>query len=104
MVSVFRLSPAQLQRLVRERCLDTAQVAFTVHVLTQMKKRHILRAEVLEVLRKGRLVRAPEPNLARGSMECRMQRFVAGRELGVVAAIDDDAPTVVVVTAMVMGG
>ncbi len=104
MHSVYRLSQAQLERLIRERCAETAQVAFTVHALAQMKKRHILRAEVLEVLRKGSLVRAPEPNLTRGSMECRMQRFVAGREVAVVAAVHDDAPTVVVVTAMLIGG
>jgi hypothetical protein len=47
-------------------------------------------------------VRTPEPNVARGSLECRMQRFLAGRELAVVAAVSDAYPGVVVVTAMVL--
>ena len=83
------MSSVQIQRLVRERAIDSAQVVFTQHVLIRMKQRHILRPEVLDALRLGRIVRAPEPNLARGSLECRMQRFVAGRELGVVVALSE---------------
>ena len=48
------------------------------------------------------MTRSPEPNLALGSLECRMQRFMAGRELAVVAAISDDDPAVIVVTAIVL--
>lgn len=69
-----------------------------------MKERHILRVEALEVLRLGRLRQRPEPNLVNGTLECRMQRFLAGRELGVVVALGDDMPGVIVVTALVIGG
>ena len=48
------------------------------------------------------MTRSPEPNLALGSLECRMQRFMAGRELAVVASISDDDPAVIVVTAIVL--
>jgi hypothetical protein len=57
---------------------------------------------VFEVLEQGRMPRPPEPNPARGSLECRLHRFVSGRELAVVAAISDDSPQVIVVTAIVM--
>jgi hypothetical protein len=103
MASVFRLSTAQVQRLIRERARDSAQVGFTQHVLVRMKQRRILRPEVLDVLRLGLIERPPEPNAQRGSLECRVQRFVAGRELGVVVALSDDSPMLVVVTAIVIG-
>ena len=100
--SVFGLSLIEVERLVRRRASLTANVRLTTHVLARMKQRHIAREEIYDVLRQGRLVRPPEPNAAMGSLECRMQRFMAGRELAVVAAISDDDPMVIVVTAMVL--
>lgn len=100
--SVFKLSLLEVERLVRKRAALTANVRLTLHVLARMKQRHIAREEVYEVLCQGRLLRPPEPNTARGSLECRMQRFMAGRELAVVAAIADDDPAVIVVTAIVL--
>lgn len=100
--SVFKLSLFEVQRLLRARSALTRNVRLTKHVLARMKLRHIAREEVYEVLCQGRLASPPEPNPARGSLECRMQRFMAGRELVVVAAISDDDPSVVVVTAIVL--
>ena len=97
------MSLVQVQRLIHQRAGDSARVVFTQHVLLRMKQRHILRQEVLDALRLGHIVRAPEPNLARGSLECRMQRFVAGRELGVVVALSDEDSSLVVITALVIG-
>lgn len=100
--SIFRLSLAEVERVVRKRSASTANVRLTNHVLARMKLRHIAREEVYDVLCHGRLLRPPEPNLALGSLECRMQRFMSGRELAVVAAIADGDPAVVVVTAIVL--
>lgn len=100
--SVFKLSLIEVERLLRKRAALTANVKLTNHVLARMKLRHITREEVYEVLCQGRLARPAEPNLAMGSLECRMQRFMAGRELAVVAAISDDDPAVIVVTAIVL--
>ena len=100
--SVFRLSIAQLEKLIHERAKQPMQVSLTVHALARMKERHVLRSEVFEVLESGRMRRPGEPNPARGSLECRLQRFVSGRELAVVAAVSDDDPQVIVVTAIVV--
>ena len=100
--SVFKLSLAEVERLVRARAALTANVRLTRHVLVRMKLRHIIREEVYDVLCHGRLARPPEPNMALGSLECRMQRFMAGRELAVVGAISDDDASVIVVTAIVL--
>ncbi len=102
MSPVDRMSLPQLERHIRSLAKDSAAVVFTTHVLVRMKQRRILQTEVLDVLRQGRIVRAPEPNIAFGSLECRMQRFMAGRELAVVAALSDAHPGVVVVTVMVI--
>lgn len=60
--------------------------------------------EVVEVLRRGRMLRTPEPSLRFGTLECRMQRFLAGREVEVVAALSDADPSVVVVTVLIVEG
>ena len=100
--SVFKLSLIEVERLVRKRAALTVNVRLTNHVLARMKLRHITREEVYDVLCQGRLVRPPEPNTVIGSLECRMQRFMAGRELAVVAAISDEDPMLIVVTAIVL--
>ncbi len=72
----------------------------TSHALMRMRQRHVTRDIVIEVLRMGRLTRIPEPNLRRGSLECRMERFCAGRQLAVIAAISDDDPDILVITVI----
>ena len=98
--SVFKFSLVEVERTVRKRAALTANVRLTNHVQARMKLRHITREEVYDVLCQDRLARPPEPNAALGSLECRTQRFMAGRELAVVAAISDDDPQVIVVTAI----
>ena len=83
--SVFKLSTAQPERLIRERAALAIHVRCTSHAESRMRLRRVSRMEVVEVLRRGRMTRTPEPNLRFGTLECRMQRFQAGRELGVVA-------------------
>ena len=55
---------------------------------------------VLDVLERGLLLRTPEPNVALGTLECQMSRYCAGRNIGVVVALSDEDPDIVVVTAM----
>lgn len=57
--SVFRLSLAQVERLVRERATVPGSVRISMHALERMALRKITRDELHEVLRKGRLDRAP---------------------------------------------
>ncbi|GAB3487640.1 hypothetical protein GCM10027399_01630 [Curvibacter fontanus] len=45
----------------------------------------------------------PEPNPCRGNLECRMKRYVAGRELAVIVALCDEDPDLVVVTVFSVG-
>ena len=65
-----------------------------------MRLRHVPRDIVYEVLQKGRLLRIPEVNLRRGSLECLMERYCTGRQLAVVVAINDDDPDLLVITVI----
>ncbi|MFZ4652284.1 MAG: DUF4258 domain-containing protein [Rubrivivax sp.] len=91
----------QLEKQIRESAKVSVNVFITVHARQQMAKRRILRAEVDDCIARGTIRRTPEPNPARGSLECRLDAYVAGRNLAVIVAISDEDPSLVVVTAMV---
>lgn len=95
-----KLPNTQLQAHIRTVSSDSTRVAFTKHALVRMKQRQITRDMALEVLRKGRMIRARERNLAKGSIECRMEKFLAGRDLAIVVALIDSDPDLIVITAM----
>lgn len=94
------LSKQQLEALIRSESLDSSKLLFTAHVQKQMAKRKITHACILTTLQKGRIKRTPEPNTMKGSLECRMEHFCAGHNIGVVVAVSDDYPDLVIVTAM----
>jgi hypothetical protein len=98
-----RLSKAQLQARIRTVAMDSARVFFTDHAIARMKKRHLTRDIVLAVLRSGRVVRPPEFNVAKGNIECRMERHLVGHDIAVVVAVSDDDPDLLVITAMTIG-
>jgi hypothetical protein len=91
-------SEAQLAKHIRSVAKDSSSVYFTVHVKVRMVKRKVSTLEVLECVRNGVIRRVPELNDDTGSLECRMERYVAGRELSVIVALCDDDPDIVLVT------
>jgi hypothetical protein len=103
MASVHRMSPPQLQRLIRSRSGDPAAVLVTRHCRLRMRQRHISLSVLLDVLRLGTLRRRPEPDAVHGSVICRMEHFVAGRNLAAAVALSDDEPGVIVVTVIDLG-
>lgn len=95
-----KLSRSQLERHIRSVSSDTARVFLTVHVRTQMRKRHVVTSEVFETMRKGKIMLVPETDLKTGHLICRMERYMAGRNLAVCVALDDNDPDLVVVTVI----
>lgn len=93
-------SITQLQKHIRAVSADSSRVFVTAHARSRMRSRRISINEVYECLRHGVIRRTPEPNPAKGSLECRMERYVAGCECAVVVALDDDNPDLLVVTVM----
>jgi hypothetical protein len=92
----------QLQRHIRAVAADTSSIVLLPHAKQRMRLRKVNINEVIEVLRRGSLIRTPEPNPAKGSLECRMQRYLTGGECAVVVAICDEQPDLLVVTVMTL--
>jgi hypothetical protein len=93
-------STPQLQTHIRKESQTSINVVFTDHVKKRMKLRKITMSMVIATLQNGSIKRTPEPNLNKGTLECRMEYFVAGFDVGVVVAISDDDPSLVLVTAL----
>jgi hypothetical protein len=93
-----RKSKPQLAKHIRTLAKSTVAVFITVHAKKQMKARRVTSQEVYECLQFGQIVREPEENQEKESLECRMERYVSGRQLGVIVALCDEDPDVIVVT------
>lgn len=93
-----RKSIPQIQRHIRSSAIDSGVVFLSKHAKAQMRTRKVNISEVLDVLRNGTIRRQPEPNVSKGSLECRMEWFVGGRDCAVVVALDDENPDLLVVT------
>lgn len=100
---IRRQSNTQLQRLIHTRSKVTENIVVTDHARKQMSTRKIASPSLLKCLREGAVLRQPEPNYKFGTLECRIERMCGGKEIGVVVAISDDDPRLVVVTAMFVG-
>lgn len=93
-------STPQLERHIRQSAAQSANVAFVKHAWDQMRARHVNQAMVMEVLRKGRMLRPPEPDIRFSGLKCRMEHFVAGMNVAVVVAVEYPAPDLTVVTVI----
>ena len=91
---------AQQEAYVHRQAQDTSNIVFTNHVLKRMEERKITTSYIVEALRKGRMKRPAELDIKTGLPVCRLERLVAGREITVAVAIDDENPELIVVTAM----
>jgi hypothetical protein len=97
---VFTWSTVQLQRHIRQVAKDSERVVFLNHVMERMVQRKISDTEVRECLQRGVLHGTPEPNAAKGNLECDMRNFCAGRNIRVIVAVSNDDPDLILVTVM----
>ena len=95
-------SDSQIAKHIRTIAKDSSCVFFTKHVKVRMTQRKITAAEVLDCIRNGTISRVPEASQDGQSLECPMERYVAGRNLGVVVALCDEDPDLVLVTVFLM--
>lgn len=65
-----------------------------------MRLRKVNRDMAMDVLRNGRLLRQPEPDIRFPGLKCRMERFVCGLDVAVVVALEYPHPSLVVVTVI----
>lgn len=76
------------------------KVFITRHAEQRMMERNISRKMVYDALHLGRMSREPEPNIAKGSTECKLDHYCAGESYSVIAAIHEDNPNLIVVTVL----
>lgn len=99
-----RWTNGAFEKHVHRLALESASIRFTVHARTRMSQRGIVDAMVLECLRRGVIRRAPEQNIKTGWYECRMERYTGGKNVAVVAAVEESDPSVMVVTVIDLDG
>ena len=90
----------QLRRRLAEIAEDSDRVQITHHARQRMRQRRITPAQVLEVLRRGRIAEPAHPNIL-GNWQCTLERSVAGDLVKVaVALIQRDDESAVVITVI----
>lgn len=92
-------SNVQLQKYIRVQAANSANVVILTHASSQMVVRKVSRMEVIECLRNGMIGRTPEPD-DKGSLRCRMEHFIAGRNCMAIVALSDEAADLIIVTVM----
>lgn len=89
----------QLQKHIRTQAANSANVVIVTHASSQMVARKVNRMEVIECLRNGMIGRTPAPD-EQGSLRCRMEHFIAGRNCMAIVALSDEAADLIIVTVM----
>ena len=95
-------SDSQIAKHIRTIAKDSSCVFFTKHVKVRMTQRKVNAPEILDCILNGTISRTPEASHDGQSLECRMERYVAGRNLGVVVALCDEDPDIILVTVFLM--
>ena len=95
-----RWTNSAFEKQIHALARDTQAIRLTIHARTRMEQRVITLPMVLECLRRGVIRRPPEQNLKTGWYECRVERYTAGKNVAVVAAVDEAEPSIIVVTVI----
>ena len=86
--------------LTIRRAAVADRVHITFHASIRMEQRNIARSMLFDALKHGRINRQPEPNIAKGALECRIDHYNAGLNFAVIVAIPDCNPNIVIVTVL----
>ncbi|MGH8784229.1 MAG: DUF4258 domain-containing protein [Cupriavidus necator] len=93
-------STRQLEKHIHACAQETSNIVFVAHARDRMRLRKINDPMVLEALRKGVILREPEPDMRASGLRCVMERYVSGVNVGVVVLVDHPVPDLTVITVM----
>jgi hypothetical protein len=99
-VTFKRLTLSQLERHIRQTARDTGLIYLTRHAVARMRERCVLKEEVFDCLRLGRLLTPGEEDMKSGDLVCRMHWYGPSSDLVVCVALDDARPGLLVVTVI----
>ncbi len=97
---MHKWSKSQFEKYIRSAAKDGSRIFVTLHAQKQMRLRGIQQLAMETTLRSGNMLRECEPNIAKGTFECRMEKYIAGKDIGVIVAVSEDDPNLIIVTAM----
>ncbi|MBP9130411.1 MAG: DUF4258 domain-containing protein [Steroidobacteraceae bacterium] len=101
-VVALAMSVDAARRIVHKLAAESGRVYVTPHAANRLKERGITRPQVIECLRKGRIIEGPALG-TRGHWEMKFERQWCGEIVKVVAALHWDPDlrdNVVVITVM----
>ena len=102
-VSVSKMTSTQIMRYVKEQAKDEINIVLTKHTRWErMGERRIGPADIASVLRRGRMIREPEPGKDYpNEMKCRFQHTDHDlKPISVEVAISDDDPSLIIITVI----
>lgn len=92
------------ERWIHQISKDSECVKWSSHARRRMRERKITMPVIMDVLCHGTIGRVPEINIKTGFIECKIERFCAGRTIGVIVALEQEkAPSCLVVTTFIIG-
>lgn len=98
----FEMNDHTLRKRIAQLVVESSRMLLSKHAKQQMRRRRISPIQVLDTLRRGRVVEAAHRNI-RGNWQCTLQHRTGGDEIKVAAAVwidDANGEWVVVITAM----
>ena len=97
---MHKWSKSKFEKYIKTAAKDGAHIIVTEHAKSQMRLRGIQQQAMEVTLRSGNMLRECEPNIAKGTFECRMEKYIAGKDIGVTVAVSPTDPSLIIVTAM----
>lgn len=92
------------EKKIRALAVNSGNVIWTEHAKQQMRRRNISMAVALDALCHGVIRREPEVDIRTAHTVCRMERYAAGKTVGICVALEaESSQSGIVVTAMLIG-
>ena len=96
------MNDENLRRRIAALAANSSTVEVRAHARKRMRERRVTLTQVLDVLRKGRVVQGEGAHLnIHGNWECKLERIVAGDRISEVAAVCSDGREAVIVVTVV---
>lgn len=101
----FDLTPAVALKNIKRLAADSSNIFILEHAQKRMKKRHITLEQVIDCLRKGRIIEGPYREIGAHNWRVKLEHYVAGQHINVVAElfINNNNEKVLVITAFFGG-
>lgn len=97
----FGMNDQMLSRRIAEIASDSSKVFIVDHARKRMRQRGVLRTQVLQVLRIGKVVERAHRNI-HGNWQCTLEAIIAGDRIKIPTALEENpsGDLIIVITVM----